>query len=162
MGMDIHLNIIHGNEIIAKEIFDGRNTNWFNKLKDANEGVYEKLPIEYGTPEDAPQEIKDLEKEGPSYFGFRYIKVGDFKEWFRKYKPNVDAGWATTYEKWLIENKGYEPEELPHELPEDANLNDMYFIEYKSNWDDCSEWLYDYLIDNQILDNYTITYCFDW
>ena len=81
MGMDIHMSIINGDHYLQKEIFEGRNSEWFNNLMDrGNDPEYEYLPTHSGRPEECPEDIKDNyklpAKEG--YFGFNYITVEDF------------------------------------------------------------------------------------
>ena len=98
-------------------------------------------------PEDLDLDLDLLEKSG--YFDFRAIKVNDYINWFRKYRPDKDAGWVSTYDKWRIENKGYIPEDIDHYLDPEANPADMHFIEIEKKYD-CAKWLYDYIIDNNI------------
>ena len=160
MGKDIHMFIIDHDVIVRKNIYTGRCSTWFDNLCD--NGSYDEyyyLPITFGWGENVPKELKKKFSIERGYFNHYHIKVKYFLEWFVKYHPNVDAGWATTYEKWAIENKGYKPEYLPKEIPEDGNINDLHFIEY-TRTDDCSEWLYHYLIDNHIDFNADIVYCF--
>lgn len=163
MGKDIHMFIVDNKkEVIESDIFPGRNSIWFANLK--NEGGYKEynyLPIVLGWPKIVvPQTLKEKFSKEDGYFDFYHVKVEYFKEWFLKYRPNIDAGWATTYEAWAIKNKGYNPGYLPKELDEDANLHDSTFIEYK-RCDDCSEWLYNYLVENNIDKDAFIVYCFD-
>lgn len=161
MGMDIHLFIVKNKQYIAKDIFDGRNREWFyNMMGEGNNDVYNNLSISYGVSNETPNEWNENFKKEDGYFDSRFINVKAFKDWFNKYRPNVDAGWVSTYDKWAYETKNIEPE-VYYRLPKDVNINDMHFIEIENKWD-CSKWLYDYLIDNQIDDNAYIQYCFDW
>lgn len=162
MGKDIHIHIVQNKEYIKKEIFDGRNSEWFaNLTRDGLDDCYDLLDIKYGLSPQAPEEIdkKSLTEDG--YFDFYYINVKEFKDWFQKYRPDIDAGWVTTYDKWRIENKGYVPEDICHYLSEDDNPADMHFIEIVNQYD-CSAWLSTYLVDHEIDDNADITYWFDW
>lgn len=160
MGIDIHMAIVKNNEYIAENIFNGRSSEWFANLR--GEGwndVYDHLPAEYSVAQ-APSSY--MEKYSTDWcFDYRSIKVENYMEWFRKYNPHLMAGWVTTYDKWRIERQGYMPEELCHELPKDANPADMHFIEIENRYD-CSKWLFDYLIKNNIDDDAYIIYCFDW
>ena len=155
--------IVKDNEVIADNIFDGRNSEWFGNLQDEGwDDTYDNLPIVHGISSKAPKTSKfdmSLLRE-KSYYGFYHIIVKYFKDWFEKYRPDKKAGWATTYEKWKIENKGYIPEDLPISLSKDDVIEDMHFVEYENKYD-CSKWLYNYLIENDIDDNADITYWFD-
>ena len=159
MGMDIHMALVKNNEYVKEDIFDGRNSDWFNNMAGNGwDDVYDKLPMNYGLSEQTPAEYEEKYKDW--CFNYRYINVKDFKEWFQKYRPDIDAGWVSTYDKWRIEKKGYIPEDIFHYLPEDANLADMHFIEVINQYD-CSAWLFTYLVDNNIDDDVDIVYCFD-
>ena len=164
MGMDIHMNIVKDGKILFKDIFDGRNSEWFNNLM--NNGwndEYDHLPSHMGIPENCPKEIEDdfnlSANEG--YFGFYYMTVKAFKNWFDNYRPDIKAGWASTYDKWRIEKKHYSPDELPIFLSKEDNKDDMHFIEYIDYYD-CSRWLYKYLKENEVPDDCYISYYFDW
>jgi len=164
LGVDIHIHIVENNKIIKKDIFDGRNYDWFDKLQGGYNELqreYNYLKISQGFSTQTPKSIIEKYSE-KFYYGHRHIKVKDFNEWFIKYRPDLDAGWVTTYDKWLIERKGVSISEIEYykELPEDANINDMHFIEFECPYD-CSKWLYEYLINNNIDENADIIYCFD-
>lgn len=161
MGMDIHIHIFRGNEVIAKEIYDGRNSEWFRNLQgDGWDNVYDSLDYykHYGLPEEAPEWIKEtLNKDG--YFGHFYLKVGDFITWFEEHHPERDAGWVTTYDKWRIERQNYIPEDVKHYLDEDDIIEDMHFVEFEKKYDN-SKWLY-YYVKDYLPDDIIIIY-FDW
>lgn len=160
MGVDIHMNIVKNKEVIAKDIFDGRNSEWFNNLQgDGWANEYDHLPANYGFSDQTPDDIKEYYNKD-WYYGFNSVNVGKFKKWFKKYRPDLEAGWASTYDKWRMENKGYIPEDLPIALDKDMNPADMHFIEYENLYD-CSRWLNDYLVENNIPDDADIIYCFD-
>lgn len=160
MGKDIHMHIVMDKKILEKEIFDGRSSEWFSNLSgDGWDNEYDHLPVDYHW-NDAPEELLEEYRED-CYFDFRSIKVEWFKDWFKKYRPDRQAGWVTTYEKWRIEKKGYVPEDVKHYLDEDDDIRDMHFIEFENPYD-CSAWLYNYLDDNKIPDDAIILYCFDW
>ena len=168
MGMDIHMSIINGDHYLQKEIFDCRNSEWFNNLMDrGNDIEYEYLPTQSGIPEECPEDIKNKYElpAGDGYFGFNYITVKDFCEWFHEYRPDLDAGWVSTYDKWRIEKKHYVPDYIPHELSEEDNKDDMHFIEI-INYYDCSRWLYKRLksdlAEKKILPSSIIVFYFDW
>lgn len=161
MGVDIHMHIYKDGEILEKDIFDGRNSAWFSNMqKEGWNNEYDYLPVHWGFPKDFPEELTNKYVHENGYYGQCHILVKDFIEWFWKYRPDLKAGWATTYEKWCYEKKGEIPEDLPIVLPADANLNDMHFIEYENVWD-CSKWLVDYLPKHQIPSDAYIVYCFD-
>lgn len=161
MGVDIHMHIYKDGEILEKDIFDGRNSEWFSNMqREGWDNEYDHLPTHYDFPEGFPKDLVEKYTKENGYYGQYHIKVEDFIEWFHKYRPDLNAGWATTYEKWQYEKKGEIPEDLPITLPPDANINDMHFIEYENIWD-CSRWLVEFLIDHEIPNDAYICYCFD-
>lgn len=160
MGVDIHMSIVKDKEILAKDIFDGRNSEWFNNLQGRGwDSEYDKLPISTGFPENCSERLVKY-KDIFGYYGFYYISVKDFCEWFLKYRPDIDAGWVSTYDKWRIEKKGYIPEDPQHYLDKEDNVNDMHWVEFENIYD-CSKWLFDYLVSNKIPDDANIVYFFD-
>lgn len=164
MGMDITLSIIENKQYLAKNIFDGRSREWFDNMRGrGNDFEYDFLPVDYPCffPEGVFPEDLDFDLlEEAGYFDFRTIKVDDYIDWFRKYRPDIDAGWVNSYDKWRIETKGYIPEDVDHYLDPEANPADMHFIEIKKKYD-CAKWLYDYIIDNNISSDAYIFYYFD-
>lgn len=164
MGVDIHMSIISKEgEYRYQDIYDGRNTEWFDNITgDYHSEFYEGFPVCQGLPEKIPSEIAkayDI-RGGACYYDFCYVNVGEFKYWFEHTRPDVDAGWVSTYDKWLYETKDIVPE-LSHYLEEDANPYDYHFIEVTNPWDS-SAWLYNYIIsrENIKLEDY-IVYYFD-
>lgn len=134
--------------ILEDNLYDGRNSEWFNNLQGhGGNDDYDYLPKVWGkcVPDAVKFDEEALSKD--YYYGFNYVNAWDFIEWFEKYRPDLDAGWVTTYEKWRIEKKHYIPDEVYHYLPNDANKNDYHFIEFQNKFD-CSLYLYNYLIDN--------------
>ena len=164
MGIDIHMSIVRNGKESIPNIFDGRNSDWFRNLcGDGWDEEYDHLPSHYGIPDECPEKIKeDFDRPArDGYYGFYYIIVKDFKEWFEDYRPDLQAGWASTYDKWRIENKHYIPENgLPHYLDKEDNKDDMHFIEY-ANIYDCSRWLYQFLCDRNVPGDAYIVYYFD-
>jgi len=161
MGMDITLSIVKDKNYIAEDIYPGRNTEWFNNMMQrGNNALYDLLPIYHENSSQAPEDwINYYGNVDNCYFGNSYVSVKDYKEWFEKYKPHVDAGWVYTYEKWEYETRGVEPE-VYHFLPDNANINDMHFIEIEDNWNP-AKWLYDYLDEHKVPLDADIQYCFD-
>lgn len=161
MGMDIHMHLVKDGEYVKKNIYDGRNREWFANLQDEGwDDCYDNLDIIFGLSPKAPKTIDVAKLREDGYFGFYHIPVKRFKEWFETYRPDKDAGWVSTYDKWRIENKGYVPDDLMHYIPEDARIEDLHFVEVVNPYD-CSAWLYQYLIENEIDNNADITYWFD-
>ena len=167
MGKDIHMFIVGKQGIIKSNIYTGRNYVWFDQLTDAGDYAddYANLPITFGWSPFTPEILKIRYSRERDYYDHYHFKVKYFVEWFEKYRPNVDAGWVTTYDKWLYETKGIIPH-LTHELSERTSEDDFYpqdwhFIEVEKP-DDCSKWLYDYIKENNIDGNADVTYCFDW
>ena len=163
MGMDIHIDIVYKGEIIAEDIFEGRNSVWFNKLMGRTYAPeYDHLDRGWGAYPNAPKEYIDRYSDEGTYFGHGYIKVRDFIDWFDKYRPDLDAGWVSTYDKWRIEKKGYIPEEIWHTLDPKDNPADMHFIEIPNTWEDSSIVVYKYVTQHkEIPGDAYIIYCFD-
>lgn len=153
------MHIIKDKKVIAKDIFDGRNSTWFDNLQGRGyDPDYDKFPCYYGLPDEVPDFIqKDRDN---AYYGFHYIKAADFCEWFNDVRPDLQAGWISTYTKWQLEKKNIMPEEYYHEFPEGGNDKDMVFCEWQ-NKHDCSLWLYNYLLDHEIYADAIIVYYFD-
>ena len=105
MGRDIYMHIVENGCVLKRDIFEGRCSDWFDNL--SNNGwdhSYDHLPVEYGISPESSEELKKEYNTEEGYYDFRYIKVSDFLNWFEKYRPDIEAGWVTTYEKWLIED----------------------------------------------------------
>ena len=128
-------------------------------MGDGNDEVYDSLPIKWGVSDEAPDAFSEKFNEDWC-FGFRYLNVKEFKDWFIEKRPDEDAGWVTRYEAWAYKHKGIRPEYLKKELTKDNVIEDMEFITV-TNIYDCSAWLYCYLEDNDIPDDATIQYTFD-
>ena len=164
MGMDITLSIVKNKQYLAKNIFSGRNREWFDNLRErGNDYEYDYLPVLHYNcfpEEDIPLDLNIDKFKNDGYFDFRAIKVNNYIDWFIKYKPDRDAGWVNTYDKWRIETKGYIPENIDHYLYPETNLADMHFIEIEKKYD-CARWLYNYIIDNHISFDAYIIYYFD-
>ena len=163
MGVDIHMYIVKNKNIIKENVFDGRNSEWFNNIQgDGNSDEYDHFPIyKYGVSEQAPDElIKEANED--YYYGHRTVKVSDFKQWFNKYRPDKQASWVTTYDKWRIENKGFTPDDFDYkfQLNKDDVIEDWHFVEWIDRYD-CSAWLYNFLLEEKIDDDADITYWFD-
>ena len=155
--------ITYKGQIIAEDIFDGRNSEWFNNLQQQYcDNEYDYLNTRYGFSNDAPTDFRERFNDPGTYYGHHNILVKDFAEWFEKYRPDLDAGWFSTYDRWRIEHKGWtpDPDWVKHELEEGDNPNDYGFIEFENEYD-CSRWLYNYIQDKKISYNATINYCFD-
>jgi hypothetical protein len=136
IGMVMHIvdaegNIIHKD--IHKDIYENCDESKVDEFAKnlAGEGwnnvSYDYIPLLGGCPALNP----DLQRpdDGLNYFSPCYIKIKDYDKWFRDYAPHVDAGWVTTYEKWLYETKNIIPRDLSHYLDKDANKDDIHFIE---------------------------------
>ena len=161
MGVDIHMYIIKEAEIVAENIYDGRNSEWFNNLQlRGTSDLYDIFPAKYGIPEACSDEIKkDFDEK--DYFGFHYLTVQEYIDWYNKQSPNFEAGWVSRYDAWQMEiGREFEPYEYYHRLPEDANINDWIFMSWEKPY--CNEkWLFNYLIKNKIDKDAIILYYFD-
>lgn len=163
MGVDITVSIVSSNgEMKHYDIYKGRNSEWFNQLQGRGYdtyNIYGSLPVWSGIPENAPKIIQEAYASN-NYFSFNYISVKEYIEWFDEARPDVDAVWLTTYERWLYYKKGIYPEDAPHNLPEDANLDDYFFVEVEDK-NESGGWLYDFCKDNELADDDIIVYYFD-
>lgn len=162
MAADIHLSIISKEgEYRCRDIYDGRDSEWFDNLcgNYTNES-YQNFPRRCGTPLLVPDDIKKAEEGDEGYFDFFHVNVGEFLEWFAEARPDIDAGWVSTYDKWLYERKKVVPE-LNRFLGEEDNPYDFHFIEIENPWDS-SKWLYDFIFERKdiTVDDF-IVYYFD-
>lgn len=157
------MSIVKDNKFIKRDIFKGRNSEWFGNLQGNGwEDEYDHFPSVRGIPEIVPEEIKKNFDKADDYgdYDFHYVIAGAFCEWFNKYRPDLKAGWVSTYDKWRIEKKGYIPENPQHYLEPEDRIEDMQFVEYQDKYD-CSLWLYNYLLDNEIYADAVIVYYFN-
>ena len=153
--------IVKDNKAIRENIFDGRNSEWFGNLQGEGwDDEYNHFPRKFGFSSQAPEDLIHRYEKRDGYYGFYYVNVQEFKDWFQRYRPDKKAGWCTTYDKWRIENKGFIPDELQYKLHAEDIIEDMHFIEY-TNLYDCSAWLFTYLVENEIDNDADITYFFD-
>ena len=136
MSVDIHMKLVHKNgTMIHNNLFDGRNSEWFDNLQGHGwdeSGVYDALNLllQCGLPEQATDEDRrNINELG--YYNPYHINLKDYLEWFVKYKPEVDAGWFSTYDCWRIDNKHWYPhdEGIKHYLDNDDNIHDWHFRE---------------------------------
>ena len=157
------MHIVHNKKLIKEDIFEGRNSEWFENISGRSaytSSIYNDFPIcRYDVSEQAPEDLIKRE-EKKFYFDFCSVKVKDFIDWYKKRRPDLEAGWITTYEKWQMDRQGVIPEEVRHTLDVNDNINDFHFVEFVNKYD-CSKWLYDYLLENNIDMNAEITYWFD-
>lgn len=114
MGADIHMYLIDNKgNIINDNLYDERNYHWFDNITEKSpDPEYKHYPAHYGLPKDIkiPKKIEDAYIKN-CYYNFYYMKLKDYVDWFLQYKPQIRAGYFTEYDKWLIENKGYIPDE---------------------------------------------------
>lgn len=142
MGMDIHMRLIKKSTgfVIFDDLYDGRNSEWFNNLIGSGYGeVYDKLFWEKGLP-DCITEGTDFEAYHNSRdwgaFGFQWIPAQDYVEWYEVYRPQVDAGYVTEWENWAYENGRYNPFEsgIAHYIGDSANKDHYIFREFVNNY----------------------------
>ena len=161
MGVDIHMSIISKDgESRCENIFDGRDTEWFDNISgNYCSEFYQNFPLRNGLPDTIPEIIKKDQESG-DFYNFFHVNVGEFLEWFLATRPDVDAGWVCTYDKWLYEKKNIIPE-LAHWLDEEDNPYDFHFIEIENPWD-TTRWLYEFITERKDItsDDY-IVYYFD-
>lgn len=166
MGTNIHMSIVtQDGNFRHRNIFNGRNSEWFDNLQNRGcSSIYDEFPNIGGLPDIIPEEIKnayDAPKEDYCYYGFYHIVVEDFCKWFDKVRPDIDAGWLSTYEKWLYDTKGIIPKNIPHYLDSKCNPHDYHFVEITNPYD-CSNWLNQFIKDNvDVCPEDYIVYYFD-
>ena len=165
------MHILRSTEVVKEDIFEGRNSEWFqNLLGHGYDDEYDHLHLTWGFPDVKPEVIEghktdEYKENKDGYFGFNHILVDDFLKWFEKYRPDLKAGWCSTYDKWRIEKKGYIPDYLPREIESKDDLVDAHFVEYIDKYE-CSRWLYNYLseemLKGDINEDDIIMFWFDW
>lgn len=114
MGIDITMHLISKEgDIIVANIFEDRDYRWFENISENGEDIeYDYFPCKHGAPENLSLELI-FEAYCTDYnYGFRYVNVKDFIEWYQEKRPNEDAGWVSTYEKYLYDNKGIAPKDV--------------------------------------------------
>lgn len=162
MGVDITMSIVKNKKYIKEDIFDGRNGAWFDRITQCRIEPYTFLPIKYGYSDQAPDSFKEHYNKENGYYDFRYFNVGDFRQWFERYNPNLDVGWVTKRTAWKMDYQGYVPfdNEIFYELTKEDPIEDRVFKTFKDN-ESCDEWLYNYILENNIPWDADIIYCFD-
>ena len=133
MGMDIHVHIVDKDgKYIAKEIWDGRNHEWFTKI-DREEDEWNHVNWIYDYDKEfVPADIKKVfhSDEYSGYFGFKAVKVADFVEWYQTYKPQLTAGWMRKYDAWAMVHKHETPDYVSKYWDADEmDPNDWVFVE---------------------------------
>jgi hypothetical protein len=167
MGADIHMFIVGANGVIKSNIYEGRNSIWFDNISgNINDPVYDHLPFIFGDSPFTPSILKARYSIKRGYYNHYHFKIKYFIKWFEKYRPDKEAGWVSTYNKWQYENKGIRPDNIYQELSEIASEpwfceKDWHFIEIEKEYDS-SKWLYNFIKENKIDENADVTYCFDW
>ena len=145
MGTDIHFKIVKADGSDMQNLeFNGRNYEWFDNLQSNHDTIYATLDRKRGIPEKSPKELlHDYENSYDyGYYGFNYLTVKEFIDWFDDMRPDIDAGWITKYDSWLYSNKGIYPSEIYRYLG-DIDLNrerDCIFITLENKYD-CNKWL---------------------
>lgn len=156
------MHIVKDGEIIAEDIYDGRNSEWFRNLqRNGNSDLYDSLPLGYGIPKECPKSIEEDYSTNDYYYGFHYIKVQDYINWYRTQSPELEAGWVSRYDAWQLSiGREIIPDEYYHRLPEDCNENDWIFMSWTNPY--CQDtWLFEYLCDNKIATDAYLIYYFD-
>ena len=91
MGVDIHMFIIKDNKVLKEDMFDGRNSEWFNNLSGTSisDPTYHELCRHFSWKNiNCPKELykeycEPQEGDNICYFyGHTAIKFGDFLDWF--------------------------------------------------------------------------------
>lgn len=158
MGVDIHMNIVDKDGNILKEnIFDGRNSEWFDNISGKGDDEYAEFPWRCLTKEFEPA-LPNKEY----YYGHKMVKVSDFCEWYENYKPYLKAGWVTKYDAWAYKKKNIIPYEVYRSIsaiPVDERA-EYVFCEYEEY--DPSTYIYNLIMKEyfEVRETY-IVYCFD-
>ena len=166
MRKNIYIFIVGKQGVIKSSIYPGRSHVWFDQLTDEGNYLdYINLPIVFGWSPFTPENFKTRYSRDEGYYDHYHFKVKYFIEWFEKYRPDKDAGWVSTYDKWQYENKGVKPHKVYQELSEIASEpwfceKDWHFIELEKEYD-FSKLLYNFIKKNKIDENADVTYCFD-
>jgi hypothetical protein len=161
MGVDIHMDLINKNgKAIEEDLYNGRNYEWFDQLEgnDASD-IYEDFPRCIGLPKNPSESLKKA-YETKGYYGFNYFYAKEFIKWFERVNPHIDAGWVTTYEKWLYSTKGVVPDISKKQLNPDDNVGDWKFLVIENFYNNFYK-LYAKLEGRKDLDELIVTYYFD-
>lgn len=168
MGADIHMYLIDKEGVIVNDnLYHGNNYHWFDNITDKGADFeYEYFPAHYGLPLSKdikiPKKIKD-EYAKNCYYDFYYMKLKDYVDWFNQYKPHIKAGYFTEYDRWLIENKGYIPDEdevITH--IENIEHPEVYtFMTYKNTYNPDKNIISNIDITDGSIEDYYIIYYFD-
>lgn len=149
MGVDIHMCIVTKDNYIVKDnIFEGeRDYRWFDNISNQEDDLYRGFPFGYN--EFPGMDISAIipNYEELWYYNLRHINAQDFIDWCDKVRPWVDAGWVSTYEKFLYERKKIYPHDFCHYLSVDCNVADYHFIEI---FDECDMTLRLYNLVNDL------------
>ena len=107
MGADIHVYLAkkNGENVNFSDEF-GRNSDWFTDMNGQGQDpeydrLYMNYNINYGVSPYLDKEIASY-KDEVGVYGFRFIKVSDFKKWFVDTRPDKKAGWVSRYVEWQI------------------------------------------------------------
>ena len=154
MSTDISMSIISSEgEYLKKDFIEDRNTEWFDNISENGDILYNDFPLRYGKPKNCPSDFNPNE-----YYESYYVYVGDFKRWFGRVRPDIDAGWVCTYDKWLYEEKGIYPDDMRKYITEDESF-DMHFISVWNEYEPSAK-LYDLIYKNNYKDDDIIIYYF--
>lgn len=108
MGVDIIMDIYHKGKLIHTDIFEGRNSEWFDNLNgNGYDREYDYFPRVSG-PCPGAENIPDEEKYN---YGFYHIRVLDFLNWYDKHQPYLHAGWVNKVTSFNYINKNIIPDE---------------------------------------------------
>ena len=182
MGRDIHMFVVNkdSHKIIIDDLYDGRNSNWFDNISCRDKGddeAYDHLYVNYDLPEHFVEannkEYIVKNEDGTNYtgyFDFTYITVEKFLKWFYKYRPDVFAGWVTRYEAWNWEKRHILPNEfgdhyIKRTLDKDDVLQDYVFMEFEDDWDpsrNIAKMLEEAVSNNRITGDDLLVWYFDW
>ena len=162
MGVDIHMHLIKGSEIIKEYLYDGRNYDWFANLRaEGDNEAYRYFPSKYYEPttKNSPKEImKDFKTEG--YFGFTIVNVKELMKWYKDYRPDITAGWVSKYEAWLYDTKNIIPDEIRTYFDPEIPKEDQVFKEFVNKYEPMTE-IINYLFKNNYIEGYDLIYYFD-
>ena len=143
MGTDIHIHLITNGKFLLEDMFDGRNSLWFDKINN-EENEYQYLNWQYNVEDIAlPQSVLKEVAEGDYYcYGFKYVKISELLEWYDTYKPYIDAGWVRKIDAWRnrVKHIPLEDHTIYTYLDDDAIIEDWEFVEFPAP-DDSMEYI---------------------
>lgn len=159
MGVDIHCELYRNGKWNEIDLDGYRNSEWFRSLGGYSviDPAYNHLPYLPFTEVDKARE-KELTPDG--CYGFIMFNFRELVEWFRKYRPDFQAGWVSVYDKWMLDNKNEIPKDVYMDIPEHSHRDNWVFAEWYDEYDPML-WFLEKLKENDVDGNENILIYFD-